>query len=91
MNLNRQPRGRRLSLANAVRAAVLVAAGASLAGCVYYPSRGGYAYAPSSYGYGYEAPVAVAPTVVVGGGWWGGGWGGGWDHDGDHGWDHDRR
>jgi hypothetical protein len=74
MKLKQQSRGMKFSLANAVRVAVLVAAGASLAGCVYYPSGYGYGYAPS---YGYAAPVAVAPTVVVGGGWWGGG---GWGH-----------
>jgi len=57
-----------------VRIAAVALAGASLAGCVYYPSS--YGYAP---GY-YAAPAYVAPTVVVGG-WWGGG-GGHW-HDRD--------
>lgn len=63
-----------------VAALALALAGASLAGCVYYPSGYGYGYAP---GY-YAQPAYVAPPVVVGG-WWGwgccgGGWGGGHGH-----------
>ena len=58
------------------RFAALALAGASLAGCVYYPSGYGYGYAPGYYAapaYAYAPPV----DVVVGGGWgWGGGWGG---------------
>ncbi|HUM09147.1 MAG TPA: hypothetical protein VLT37_09790 [Acidocella sp.] len=50
------------------RIAAVALAGASLAGCVYYPS--GYGYAP---GY-YAEPAYVAPAPVVVGGWWG--WGG---------------
>ncbi len=46
----------------------LILTGASLAGCVYYPSS--YAYGQP----GYYAPGYYAPTVVVGGGW--GWWGG---------------
>jgi hypothetical protein len=63
-----------------VRIATLGLAGASLAGCVYYPS--GYAYG-GGYAPGYYAaqPVYVAPVVV--GGWWG--WGGGWGHGGGRG------
>lgn len=55
--------------------AALGLAALSLAGCVYYPSGGGYGYAP-----GYYAPAYAygpAPVVVVHGGW---GWGGGWGH-----------
>ncbi len=52
------------------RFAVLLLAGVSLAGCVYYPSGYGYGYAP--------AYVAPAPAVVVGGWGWGGGWGHHW-------------
>ncbi len=58
------------------RAAAVALAGASLAGCVYYPS--GYGY---SSGY-YASPVYVAPPPVVIGGWWGWGEGGHW-HDRD--------
>ena len=52
-------------------AAALLLTGASLAGCVYYPS--GYGYGPGYYapGYVYGPPVGV----VVGGGW---GWGHRW-------------
>ncbi len=55
------------------RLALLLVAGASLAGCVYYPSGYGYGY---GYGTGYYAPayVAPAPVVVVGGGWGHGWW-----------------
>jgi len=49
-------------------AAALLLAGASLSGCVVYPSGYGYGYAP-----GYYAPAPVG--VVVGGGW---GWGHRW-------------
>ncbi len=57
------------------RLALLLVAGASLAGCVYYPSGYGYGYG-YGYGTGYYAPayVAPAPVVVVGGGWGHGWW-----------------
>lgn len=58
------------------RIAAVALVGASLAGCVYYPS--GYGYAPGYYG----GPGYYAPPVVVGG-WWGwGGGDGGWHHHG---------
>ncbi|MBB5372033.1 hypothetical protein [Acidocella aromatica] len=61
--------GMKISSRAMARIAAIALAGASLAGCVYYPS-----------GYGYYAqPAYVAPPVVVGG-WWG--WGDDW---GEHG------